>query len=47
MWGELSSEYGASCLGASCEFSLERVVLGRVVFGVSCPDPEIERQYLA
>ena len=30
MWGELSL----------CEFSLGRVVLGRVVFGASCPDPD-------
>ena len=45
-WGELSSEYGASCLlnvgrVVLGEFSLGRVVLGRVVFGASCPDPLI------
>ena len=34
MWGELSSEYGASCLGASFllgELSLGELSLGRVV----------------
>ena len=38
-WGELSSEYGASCLLDVGRVVLGRVVLGRVVFGASCPDP--------
>ena len=42
-WGELSSKNGASCLLKSGELSwgefyVGRVVLGRVVFGASCPD---------
>ena len=35
MWGELASECGASCLGASCLWG--ELSLGRVVFGASCP----------
>ena len=43
-WDELSSEFWASCLlnvgrVVFGEFSSGRVVLGRVVFGASCPDP--------
>ena len=42
IWGELSSECGASCLGARFwwgELSWGELSLGRVVFGASCPAP--------